>query len=124
MQRLRDYPWPGNIRELENVLERVVILVTDSTLEVGPDLLPAAAPPAPPGGPRARMRARPSRSANQPQASCCPAWKPWNAPISSPFSGKPTGSSPVPGAPPRSSASTQAPSGAGSRSSTFRSPAR
>ncbi len=25
-QRLRDYPWPGNVREMENMMERVVIL--------------------------------------------------------------------------------------------------
>jgi PAS domain S-box-containing protein len=43
MQRLLDYPWPGNIRELENVLERAVILATGPTLEVAPDLLPAPA---------------------------------------------------------------------------------
>src|SRR5262249_55498324 len=43
MQRLLDYPWPGNIRELENVLERAVILASGSTLEVAPDLLPIPA---------------------------------------------------------------------------------
>jgi PAS domain S-box-containing protein len=41
MQRLLEYPWPGNIRELENVLERAVILATGSTLDIAPDLLPA-----------------------------------------------------------------------------------
>jgi formate hydrogenlyase transcriptional activator len=40
MQRLMEYAWPGNIRELENVLERAVILATGDTLEIGPDLLP------------------------------------------------------------------------------------
>jgi transcriptional regulator with GAF, ATPase, and Fis domain len=39
MQRLLEYPWPGNIRELENVLERAVILATDSTVEIASDLL-------------------------------------------------------------------------------------
>jgi PAS domain S-box-containing protein len=42
MQRLIDYPWPGNIRELENILERAVILTTGSTLAIAPDLLPLA----------------------------------------------------------------------------------
>jgi PAS domain S-box-containing protein len=44
MQRLQEYPWPGNIRELENVLERAVILATGPTLEVAPDLLPTPGP--------------------------------------------------------------------------------
>jgi transcriptional regulator with GAF, ATPase, and Fis domain len=47
MQRLQGYPWPGNIRELENVLERALILTTGPTLEVGSDLLPAPAKPGP-----------------------------------------------------------------------------
>jgi PAS domain S-box-containing protein len=40
LQRLMAYPWPGNIRELENVLERAVILATGDTPEMGSDLLP------------------------------------------------------------------------------------
>jgi transcriptional regulator with GAF, ATPase, and Fis domain len=43
MQRLQGYAWPGNVRELENVLERAVILSAGPTLDVGADLLPAAA---------------------------------------------------------------------------------
>src|SRR5262249_13575158 len=35
MQRLIDYPWPGNIRELENVLERAVILASEDVLDIG-----------------------------------------------------------------------------------------
>ena len=34
MEALRRYHWPGNIRELQNVIERAVILSTDSTLNV------------------------------------------------------------------------------------------
>jgi len=34
MDALRAYPWPGNIRELRNVLERAVILSESSTLQV------------------------------------------------------------------------------------------
>ena len=36
MQRLIEYDWPGNIRELENVIERAVILARGATLEVPP----------------------------------------------------------------------------------------
>ncbi len=39
LSRLKAYPWPGNIRELQNVLERAVILATGPTLEVDPDVL-------------------------------------------------------------------------------------
>ncbi|MBX7165893.1 MAG: sigma 54-interacting transcriptional regulator [Pirellulales bacterium] len=44
MDRLLAYPWPGNIRELENIVERAVILASGSMLEVGADALamPAA----------------------------------------------------------------------------------
>jgi PAS domain S-box-containing protein len=40
MRLLIDYPWPGNIRELENILERAVILTTGTTLAIAPDFLP------------------------------------------------------------------------------------
>jgi PAS domain S-box-containing protein len=39
MQRLLAYRWPGNIRELENVIERGVILANGATLEIGPEML-------------------------------------------------------------------------------------
>jgi DNA-binding NtrC family response regulator len=35
MKMLMDFHWPGNIRELQNVLERAVTLSTGSTLDVG-----------------------------------------------------------------------------------------
>lgn len=45
MHRLSEYPWPGNIRELQNVIERAVILSPGETL-VLPDELRAPAFPA------------------------------------------------------------------------------
>ena len=33
MRRLLDYSWPGNIRELQNVLERAIVLNTGRTIE-------------------------------------------------------------------------------------------
>jgi formate hydrogenlyase transcriptional activator len=40
MARLAGYPWPGNIRELENVIERAVILSPGPDLELAAELIP------------------------------------------------------------------------------------
>jgi formate hydrogenlyase transcriptional activator len=40
MDRLTAYPWPGNIRELESVIERAVVMSQGSVLEVEDQLLP------------------------------------------------------------------------------------
>lgn len=40
MALLVNYSWPGNIRELQNVIERGVVLSRGSVLELGEDLLP------------------------------------------------------------------------------------
>src|SRR6185436_14122521 len=35
VQELASYPWPGNIRELQNVIERAVILAKNGALRFG-----------------------------------------------------------------------------------------
>ena len=42
MEKLINYPWPGNIRELQNIIERAVILSVDPTLRLDRDLMPVA----------------------------------------------------------------------------------
>ncbi len=43
MALLMSYAWPGNIRELQNVIERAVVMADRPVLSLGPDLLPATA---------------------------------------------------------------------------------
>ena len=40
MKALVAYPWPGNVREIQNVIERGVVLTRGSVLNLGPDFLP------------------------------------------------------------------------------------
>jgi len=42
MRRLRAYPWPGNIRELQNVLERACVMATSPIVDVDDEALPVA----------------------------------------------------------------------------------
>jgi len=42
MNLLVNYPWPGNIRELQNVIERGVVLSQGPVLTLDRDLLPVA----------------------------------------------------------------------------------
>ena len=39
MEELMTYPWPGNIRELENVLERAIIFSQGGTLQLAAPLI-------------------------------------------------------------------------------------
>jgi len=43
MELLSRYSWPGNIREIQNVIERGVVLSRGSKLNLGPDFLPVEA---------------------------------------------------------------------------------
>jgi formate hydrogenlyase transcriptional activator len=43
MENLMNYPWPGNIRELQNITERAVVLSVGPTLRLDRDLMPLAA---------------------------------------------------------------------------------
>jgi formate hydrogenlyase transcriptional activator len=65
MQSLMQYPWPGNIRELQNIIERAVILSPGPVLQVcRTDLLPRAAEMVPmPHEPLDRARCTSLRSA-------------------------------------------------------------
>jgi formate hydrogenlyase transcriptional activator len=40
MENLMNYPWPGNIRELQNVIERAIIVSAEPTLRLDRDLMP------------------------------------------------------------------------------------
>src|SRR5260370_35495012 len=44
MENLVNYPWPGNIRELQNVIERAVVLSVDPTLRLDRTLMLLVAP--------------------------------------------------------------------------------
>jgi formate hydrogenlyase transcriptional activator len=44
MKALQDYPWPGNIRELESIIERAVILCPGPVLQLADKLEPLSFP--------------------------------------------------------------------------------
>src|SRR5262249_3603344 len=52
MELLRSYPWPGNIRELQNVIERSLIVCDTENFSVDESWLAREAPATRPSGPR------------------------------------------------------------------------
>jgi DNA-binding NtrC family response regulator len=46
LELLQSYPWPGNIRELQNVIERSVILCDTEIFSIDENWLPQLPPPA------------------------------------------------------------------------------
>jgi formate hydrogenlyase transcriptional activator len=62
-ERLNGYSWPGNERELQNVIERALILSHGPILQLDPDLASVSAPEVLPGAPsEAVAEKRPSGS--------------------------------------------------------------
>jgi transcriptional regulator with GAF, ATPase, and Fis domain len=59
MDRLTSYQWPGNIRELENVLERAIILSNDPVLRIDAEVFGALPKPDLPATPSAEKSEEP-----------------------------------------------------------------
>jgi formate hydrogenlyase transcriptional activator len=66
MDRLVAYSWPGNIRELQNVIERAVVLSRGSALELDGELLPDVDRP---GSAHGAGASRPRRAGAAPPAA-------------------------------------------------------
>ncbi len=62
LEAMRAYAWPGNIRELRNVMERAVLLCAGDTITL--DVLPAQLVAASPSASFGRPMARPARAPN------------------------------------------------------------
>jgi formate hydrogenlyase transcriptional activator len=62
METLTNWHWPGNIRELENFIERAVILTSGSVLDVTASPLSHGQPPPPAPAPSAPAAAAPAAS--------------------------------------------------------------
>ena len=86
MEVLSDYAWPGNIRELQNVIERAVVLCPGTILKLGKDLIPITGP-----GYEGATTNVAGNSSHTPQPSS-PRWKTSNDRTSSKSSSKRKGS--------------------------------
>jgi DNA-binding NtrC family response regulator len=63
LERLKDGPWPGNVRQLENVIERALILCEDELKESHFDMVPLSILPPAGGGSAPEQGAAPFREA-------------------------------------------------------------
>ena len=68
MTRLMEYSWPGNIRELQNVIERAVVLSSGPNLQLDEHLVPIPAPKRQ-AAVAAENGAKPMQAASPPSAS-------------------------------------------------------
>ncbi|MGD0443872.1 MAG: sigma 54-interacting transcriptional regulator [Edaphobacter sp.] len=68
MEHLVNYSWPGNIRELQNIIERAVILSADPILRLDRDLMPATQSPKDIETPGADATDQPHATAKGPKA--------------------------------------------------------
>jgi len=57
LQAMQQYPWPGNLRELRNVIERAVILAGSTEIDL-PDLPEKFSRDPPPAGPGLQIGAK------------------------------------------------------------------
>jgi PAS domain S-box-containing protein len=58
LELLQSYPWPGNIRELQNVIERSVILCETEIFSIDENWLPQPPPPTPESKPQVELPRR------------------------------------------------------------------
>jgi formate hydrogenlyase transcriptional activator len=65
VQRLVSYSWPGNIRELQNVIERATVLCDGPELELGQDLVPIVTAGADHTAPRSEQVSPPVESSSE-----------------------------------------------------------
>ena len=79
MARLMRYPWPGNIRELQNVMERAIVLSAGPTLRLDKDFVPVVASE---GSPETAENPAQEARPDTPHLQDCPHWRKWSGAIS------------------------------------------
>ena len=84
------YDWPGNIRELQNVVERAVVLSRGPILRLGADLLPATGVATAPAGEAAAVELDRSANGRTPSAEFF-VWSKWRDGTSAAYCKKRTG---------------------------------